>query len=134
MNHPTIGVGFNLDRSDARNALQAVGANYDRIRANKEQLTHKQIDQLLDADIKTATNTARKFYSGYDQLNPVRQRILTDMAFNMGGVKLGQFRNFHDALEQGNYESAAKQMLASKWAKQVGNRATSLAEQMRTGK
>ena len=29
--HPTVGIGFNLDRSDARRRLSAVGANYDKI-------------------------------------------------------------------------------------------------------
>jgi GH24 family phage-related lysozyme (muramidase) len=132
-NHPSIGVGFYLDRSDARSALEAVGADYDKIRANQDQLNQSQVNQLLDADIQTATTTARNFYSGYDQLDPTRQRVQTDMAFNMGGNTLGQFKNFQDALQQGDYDSAAQHMLDSQWAKQVGNRATSLAEQMRTG-
>lgn len=33
MGHPTIGIGFNLDRSDARSICSKYGINYDAIRA-----------------------------------------------------------------------------------------------------
>jgi lysozyme len=37
------------------------------------------------------------------------------------------------ALEQGDYETAAKEMLDSKWARQVGDRANRLAKMMEDG-
>lgn len=51
----------------------------------------------------------------------------------MGGNRLGEFKKFHAALEKGDYDEAAKQMLDFRWSKQVGDRANELAEQMRTG-
>ena len=37
------------------------------------------------------------------------------------------------AMEQGDYQTAAKEMLASKWAVQVGRRAVELSKIMQTG-
>ena len=45
--HPTVGIGFNLDRSDARRHLSAVGANYDQIRTGSATLTDYQIRTLF---------------------------------------------------------------------------------------
>ena len=48
------------------------------------------------------------------------------------GVRgLLKFGRTLDAAERGNYEEAARQMLASKWAGQVGQRAHRLAAMMR---
>jgi lysozyme len=55
------------------------------------------------------------------------------MAFNLGVPKLIGFRNTLADMEAGRYDEAADGMLASLWAKQVGNRADRLADMMRKG-
>ena len=60
------------------------------------------------------------------------------MVFNMGlgrpGVSgLLSFRNTLELIKNGDYAAASKGMLASKWAKQVKNRALRLARQMDAG-
>ena len=55
------------------------------------------------------------------------------MAFNLGYAGLLQFRQMWSALERHDYDEAARQMLDSRWAQQVGRRATELAAMMRTG-
>lgn len=73
-------------------------------------------------------------------LDPVRRRVLQNMAFNLGvgdaqkRTGLLGFRNTLEYVRTGQYEKAAAGMLASKWAKQVKGRAVRLAEQMRTGR
>ncbi|MGU3777520.1 hypothetical protein [Burkholderia metallica] len=66
------------------------------------------------------------------QLDPVRQRVVINMAFNMQGGLL-TFTNTLAAMKRGDYAAAADGMLASKWAAQVGARATRLATMMRSG-
>jgi len=66
-------------------------------------------------------------------LDPVRQRVLVDMGFNLGIPALMKFRNMWDSLEDEDYDAAAEHMLDSRWATQVGRRATRLADAMRTG-
>jgi len=55
------------------------------------------------------------------------------MAFNLGFNGLMQFKRMWKHLGRHDYPGAAKEMLNSKWAFQVGNRAIELAKIMRTG-
>ena len=55
------------------------------------------------------------------------------MMFNLGKTRLSKFVKMRDAIEDHDYNRAAKEMLDSKWADQVGNRAVELAELMRGG-
>lgn len=66
-------------------------------------------------------------------LDDARQNVLVNMAFNLGIAGLMSFKKMLLACEHGNFKIAATEMLNSKWAKQVGNRAVELSEQMRTG-
>jgi len=74
-----------------------------------------------------------------ERLDAARRRVLQNMAFNLGvgtpgGTKgLLGFRNTLGMIERGEYARAADGMLASLWAKQVGQRAVRLANTMRTG-
>jgi len=87
---------------------------------------------LLDMDIATHTAEARQF-PWFDTLDPVRQDVVINMIFNLGVNGFKGFKKMILALEFGDYQEAAAQMLDSKWANQVGNRAVELAEMMRTG-
>lgn len=66
-------------------------------------------------------------------LNETRQRVLVDMAFNLGVNGLLEFRRTLAAIEAGQYEHAADMMLNSRWASQVGERARRLSQMMATG-
>jgi len=65
------------------------------------------------------------------QLSQPRFGVLVNMAFNLGIHGLMSFRRMLAALQTGDYEAAAVEMLSSRWARQVGSRANRLAEQMR---
>lgn len=65
--------------------------------------------------------------------NP-RLCILISMAYQMGIDGLAGFTNTLRYIADGNWQQAAKNMLASKWAKQTPNRARRHAEQIQTGK
>ena len=58
------------------------------------------------------------------------QEILYNMAYNLGAPKLLQFRKMFAALDRGDYETAAKEMINSRWYTQVGNRAKRLVNKM----
>ena len=60
-------------------------------------------------------------------------RIIVDMAFNLGVPRLSNFKKMWAAIHENNFEEAAKEMLDSRWARQVGRRAIELARWMRTG-
>ena len=56
-----------------------------------------------------------------------------DMLFNLGLSRLSGFKRMFRALRKGDYDTASKEMLDSKWARQVGPRAKRLAKMMKTG-
>jgi lysozyme len=66
-------------------------------------------------------------------ISPARLHVLYDMAYNMGVPRLRQFKKMFAALSVHDYETASLEMLDSKWARQVGNRAKKLSEIMRKG-
>lgn len=89
------------------------------------------IDRLLDISIEEAERDARALFPKYDSLPDARQRVLCNMAFNLGRKRLSGFVKMRAAIAAGDYEEAARQMLDSKWARQVGGRADRLAVMMR---
>jgi lysozyme len=109
---PTIGVGRNL---------QDVG------------VTEAEALMLLDHDILGVLDDLDRECQWWRQLSETRQLVLADMCFNLGIVRLKGFRNALQAAQDGRYEDAAREMLDSRWAKQVGPRALRLAEMMKEG-
>lgn len=67
-------------------------------------------------------------------LDPVRQRVLINMGFNLGINGLLGFVNTLRMVREKDYAAAAAGMLASKWARQVGDRAKRLAYMMEHGR
>lgn len=62
-----------------------------------------------------------------------RRQALANMCFNLGIGRLLEFEKALEAMRTGNWAAAAREMLDSKWASQVGNRATELSDMMRKG-
>jgi lysozyme len=58
------------------------------------------------------------------------QRVLAEMAFNLGIGGLLGFHRFLAELEAGRFQSAAADMLHSLWASQVGARAKRLSDRI----
>lgn len=56
-----------------------------------------------------------------------------NMLFNLGMARLMDFHLMLGALEQGRYLEASNEALNSEWARQVGDRATRIAELFRMG-
>ena len=91
------------------------------------------INQMLMEDIELATSDLERVYPEYCDLSEDRQLVLANMSFNLGIPRYLKFEKFWAALRQGQWDLAATEMLDSRWAKQVGDRATELADMMRKG-
>jgi lysozyme len=102
----TIGIGRNLDD---------VG------------ISRAEADYLLANDVRTAQATLTTAFPWFVSLTPVRQDVLVNMCFNMGIGRLKGFKKMLVAMEQGDTLTACHEMLDSKWAHQVGQRANDLA-------
>lgn len=88
---------------------------------------------MLAHDIDDACADLDRSLPWWQTLDPVRRRVLVNMAFNLGIVKLLGFKNTLAAMKAGDYAKAADGMRQSLWARQVGARADRLAAMMETG-
>ena len=92
-----------------------------------------EIEYLLANDIKDREQALAAALPWFAALDPVRQGVLLNMAFQLGTAGLLGFKQTLRLVGQGDYSDAALQMVQSKWASQTPERATRLAKQMRTG-
>lgn len=97
-------------------------------------LSEDEIDYLLLNDIRECSDITESSVPFFRGLNEVRQNVLINMSFNMGIRGVLGFKKMLHAAMLGDFEEAARQMLDSKWARQVGQRAVRLSEEMKTGK
>lgn len=111
----TIGYGFLID--------QAKGGAMPRPVA----------DFWLDYELNEKDKELRAALPWVSSLDEVRHYVLLDMAYNLGIGGLLQFAQTLASVKNGEYHKAAGQMLQSKWAGQVGTRATRLAKMMESG-
>jgi len=95
-------------------------------------LTDGEINFLLRNDLTRVQSELLNAVPCYHRLSEVRQCVLMDMCFNLGINRFMQFKMMLTALEMGEYKEAANEMLDSRWAKQVGQRANRLANMMAT--
>lgn len=110
----TIGVGRNIDRQGG------IG------------LSDQEIYYLLRNDLERVYRELDVF-SWFQDLDQVRQEALVNMCFNLGFPKLSGFKKMLAAIAEGEYKTAAKEALDSKWAKQVGKRSEDIAYMLEVG-
>ena len=132
LGHPTIGVGFNLDRGDAKGKIEALGLNYAQVKAGTQDLTDDQVFSLLDGDMDMAISDSKSVFPKLTDLSDVRQRVIVDMMFNLGKTKFEKFMKMISAVKIGDYAKAADEMKDSTWYTQVGNRGKTLVKMMQT--
>jgi len=115
---------------DSRGKLTiGIGRNLDDVGITKDEALY-----MLKNDIVRATRVVNCCCEKYG-INPITlpedvQLVLTDMAFNMGYALEG-FKRMFACIKKGDYEGAARELLGSRYAKQVGKRAQELAEMLR---
>ena len=103
------------------------GTNLQELKIDKQQG-----EQWLELQIQEATLGAGRFPE-FALLNAVREDVFIEMVYNMGPGRVAGFRNMLRAIRDGEWEEAAIEMLDSKWARQVGRRARTLAKLMDAG-
>lgn len=92
-------------------------------------ITKEEALYLLRNDIESCRQEALR-YPWFEGLSEPRKNVIISMIFNLGLYRFSQFKNMIKALENEDYSEAARQMLDSRWATQVGNRAAELAKMM----
>ena len=128
----TIGIGRNLEHRGLSEAeLAHIGKDISDI--CEWGITKEQAYYLAENDIKIVEEEVCKAHPCVVELDEIRQRVIIDMAFNMGVPRLNKFVKMWKAIDEQDFAEAKVQMLDSRWANQVGNRAVRLSNAMETG-
>ena len=106
----TIGYGRNLERG----------------------ITKEEAEMLLLNDLAISTKEGESF-GFFKDLTDNRQDVIIEMIFNLGLTRFKKFKKTIGYINQANHSAAADEMLDSKWADMVGQRAITLSNKMRAG-
>lgn len=97
------------------------------------KISMREALDMLDNDIYEKMKDVDNAFPWSAGLNQARYDVLVNMSFNMGTAGLKTFRKMLAAAQAGAFNTAADEMLDSKWARQVGMRSAVLSDQMRNG-
>jgi GH24 family phage-related lysozyme (muramidase) len=144
---PTIGVGYNLLRSDAREELASIGADYDAVMAGAE-LSDEQVAKLFEYSLTPIVSDARSSLepTHFDNMSDARRFVLCDLVFNLGLQGWLDFANTRGLIDKAchfkavgdqdsahdHFVAAADELASSAYAAQVGNRAKRNAAMLRS--
>lgn len=117
----TIGYGHNLDA----NPIPGITA--------QSRLSEAEACRILDVDVFLVERGLAERLPFAAGLDPARYAVLVNMAFNMGLGGLLTFSNTLTEVRERRYAHAARRMMQSRWAQQVGYRARDLSRQMESG-
>lgn len=114
-------------RCTAGKTTIGIGRNLDDVGITESEALH-----LLLHDISRVLGEleSQEWYHG---LTGARRRAIANMCFNLGLPGLLQFRRMIAAIEAADWEGAAAELLDSRYARQVGDRADRLARMLETG-
>jgi len=95
-------------------------------------ITTEEAMYLLTNDIHNTIEELENVFEDFPDLPVNAQLVLADMCFNLGLPTLLEFKKMLKAIEEEKWEEAGKQVLDSRYAKQVGERATYNAHLLET--
>ena len=129
----TIGIGRNLqDRGISKEELDEL--DIPSIKHVYEYgITEADAIFLAENDVQVVEDELVRAPPCVEELDAVRQLVLIDMAFNLGVPRLCKFKKMWAAVHAKQFDIAAKEMLDSRWARQVKSRSTKLAHAMHHG-
>jgi len=97
-------------------------------------ITLEEAEAMAVHDITEAATALCAALPWFTTLDEVRQRVLIDLAFNVGSRKALEFVRMLAAMQRKDWDTAAKELWASRWANQVQtDRSHRLVMMLKTG-
>lgn len=118
LGYKTFGVGHLVRATDPENDME-VGT----------EVSKERVDECFEVDLYVAINDAEKFCEGMEVDDNIKECV-SHMVFQLGLPRLNKFRNFKQALVDGDIAKAQAEMKDSLWYRQTTNRAERLIEKM----
>ena len=120
LGYPTFGIGHLIIESDPENG-QAVGT----------PVSNDRVDAAFDGDVEVVLSECKVLYPDFEDLPEEAQQIIANMMFNLGRPRLSKFVGMKRGVDAKDWNSAADEMVDSRWYRQVGARAERLVNRMR---
>ena len=93
-------------------------------------VSEKRILECLNNDVDIVCEELDRNLYWWRELDDNKQRVMVNMCFNLGYPRLSKFKKFLAAMKKHDFETAAIEMMDSKWANQVGLRAERLKKRV----
>lgn len=123
------GVKLKPYKCSAGKLTVGVGRNLEDVGISMEEAEY-----FLQNDIAEARSQLLHAFQWMGEFNDARISAMINFTFNVGIGTVKKFENTLSYLQSGEWDKAADEMMDSRWASQVGNRAIEVTEQIRTGK
>jgi lysozyme len=131
--YDTLGIGYNVSARGLEEFEHTIGHKF------TGAITTEDARKQLLVDIDRYEAATRTHFPEYDTLSEVRQRVVLDLAFNLGYRALA-FKQCIAAIRERDWSRAARELYRSRWARQVDDgpgghfgRADRLANMLLTG-
>lgn len=116
--YDTLAIGYNVSARGVEEFQRVIKRKLDL--AADPCCTRQEAFEVLRVDLVRVQKAVLLHFPEYEGLSQVRQRVVLDMAFNMGLKALG----FHQtilAVRASDWSRVAREMYKSEWAMQVGD-------------
>ena len=120
LGYPTFGIGHLVRESDPENG-SPLGT----------EISEDRVNEAFDADIEIVLSDCNILYPDFEDLPEEAQQIIANMMFNLGRPRLSKFIGMKRGVDAKDWNSAADEMVDSRWYRQVGARAERLVNRMR---
>ena len=121
LGYPTFGIGHLITENDPEHG-----------KPDGTEISEDRVNEIFETDVAKFVSEAKILFSDLDELPDVAQQVIVNMAFNMGRPRLSKFKNFIAGVNDRDWTRAAEEMMDSRWATQVGDRAIRLRNQILT--
>ena len=115
LGYPTFGIGHLITEDDPEHG-----------EPDGTEISEDRVNEVFESDVAKFVSEAKILFSDLDELPDVAQQVIVNMAFNMGRPRLSKFKNFIAGVNDRDWVRAAEEMMDSRWATQVGDRAIRL--------
>ena len=121
LGYKTLGVGHLIQPQDPEHGWE-VGTPI------TQEVSDIYFEDDFNKHLAEAIHVCEKNNVDFENLPDAIQRVLVNMCFNLGGSRLGKFKNMLYACATAQWQEMANQMEDSKWFRQVGRRSKELKE------
>ena len=88
-------------------------------------------EEILLRKVENLISRVRKKFSWLDSVPPAVQGVIVEMSYQMGVSGVSKFKKALHAMQMFQWKLAADELLDSRWAKQIPNRAKELSDIIR---